>query len=70
MSFPGMKVQVKKILKSVIHYLGYEVQALQKPGRYALFEELEAQNYQRLKSFAAQAARFLARSMHVESISP
>jgi hypothetical protein len=63
-----MKVQVKKILKSVIHHLGYEVQALQKPSRYALFEELETQNYERLKSFATQAARFLESTEEINAV--
>lgn len=39
---------MKKILKSIIHYLGYEVRALPRNSRYAVFEEPDARDYEQL----------------------
>ncbi len=59
---------MKKILKSVIHYLGYEIQALPRPNRYALFEESDDRDYEQLRSFAARAARFSASAQQANAI--
>jgi hypothetical protein len=59
---------MKKILKSIIHYLGYEVRALPRTSRYAVLEEPDARNYEQLKSFAARAARFSASAQQANAI--
>ena len=59
---------MKKILKSIIHYLGYEVRAVPKTSRYEVFEEPEARDYEQLKSFAARAARFSASAQQANAI--
>ena len=59
---------MKKVLKSVIHYLGYEIQALPRPNRYALFEELDDRDYEKLRSFTARAARFSASAQQANAI--
>ena len=63
-----MRYSVKRILKSIIHSLGYEIRALPKPSRYALFEEPETQDYGRLKPFTARAARFSASMEQVNAV--
>jgi hypothetical protein len=59
---------MKRILKSIIHHLGYEIQALPRPSRYALFEEPDDRDYERLRSFAARAARFSASAQQANVI--
>jgi hypothetical protein len=59
---------IKGILKSAIHYLGYEIQARPRPSRYALFEEPDDRDYEQLRSFAARAARFSASAQQANAI--
>lgn len=59
---------MKRILKSAIHYLGYEIQALPRPSRYTLFEEPDDRDYEQLRSFAARAARFSASVQQANAI--
>lgn len=49
---------MKKIVKALIRSLGYEIRALPKTSRYALFEEPDLRDRGQLKSFAARAAQF------------
>ena len=51
-------LNVKRSLKSLLRYLGYELRPLSAPNRYALFEDSESRNYEILKSFTLRAGQF------------
>jgi hypothetical protein len=59
---------MKRIVKSLIHYLGYEIRALPKPSRYELFEEPDVKDHAQLKSFAARAGQFSAAAEQARAI--
>ena len=42
---------MKRSLKSVLHYLGYEIRPATAPDRYALFEDSDSRNAELLKAF-------------------
>ncbi len=49
---------MKRGLKSVLRYFGYELRPTPAPSRYAVFEDSESRNSEILKPFTLRAARF------------